>query len=61
LDADGNSLGIRALAHPHVNEQPFTRSLGGVVIPQGLTEVYIRARCSVDGWNSETVAFVLPK
>jgi len=61
LDVDGNSLGIRVLAHPHVNEQPFTRSLGGVTIPQGTTEVFIRARCSVDGWNSDTFAFVLPK
>jgi len=53
LDADGNSLGIRVLGHPHVNEQPFTRSLSGVVIPQGTSEVFVRARCLVDGWNSD--------
>ncbi|WP_342076508.1 hypothetical protein [Yoonia sp. SS1-5] len=51
LDADGNSLGIRELAHPHVNEQPFTRSLGGVQIPAGATSVFVRARCNVDGWS----------
>lgn len=51
LDASGNSLGIRELAHPHVNEMPFTRSLSGVDIPAGTDVVYIRARCNVDGWS----------
>ncbi|MDX8351596.1 hypothetical protein [Cognatiyoonia sp. IB215182] len=53
LDADGNSLGIRELAHPHVNEMPFTRSLSGVQIPDGTTSLFIRARCNVDGWSDE--------
>ncbi len=61
LDADGNRLGIRELAHPHVNEQPFTRSQSGIVIPDGLTTVYIRARENVDGWNDETTEFLLPE
>lgn len=52
-DAQGNELGMRVLAHPHVNEQPFTRSLSGVVIPDGMTEVYVRARDLVDGWNAD--------
>ena len=46
---DGTELGYRVLAHPHVDEQPFTRSLGGVVIPEDLTEVEIRPRDSVHG------------
>lgn len=50
LDAAGNRLGYRELMHPHVNEQPFTRSLSGVVIPDGTREIFVRARCSVDGW-----------
>jgi hypothetical protein len=50
IDADGNQLGLRPLAHPHENEQPFTRSQGGIVIPDGVTEVYIRTRDNVDGW-----------
>ena len=29
---DGTVLGVRVLTHPHVNEQPFTRSLAGVEI-----------------------------
>ncbi|MBF9035429.1 hypothetical protein HKCCE2091_14375 [Rhodobacterales bacterium HKCCE2091] len=55
LDAEGNSLGLRELAHPHVDEQPFTRSLAAD-LPAG--EVLIRARCTVTGW-SEPVAFTL--
>lgn len=51
LDAEGTELGLRVLAHPHVEEQPFTRSLSGVVIPDGATEVFIQTRCSVDGWG----------
>lgn len=54
LDKDGNRLGFRELHHPHVNEQPFTRSLANVMLPDGTREVYIRARCSVDGWAEET-------
>ena len=60
LATDGTSLGMRVLAHPHVNEQPFTRSLGGVMIPEGITEVTIRARDNVDGWTVETYSFTLP-
>lgn len=49
LDADGNSIGFRKLHHPHVNEQPFTRSLSGVDLPEG--PLFVRAQCSVDGWS----------
>lgn len=55
LDMDGNRLGYRKLHHPHVEEQPFTRSLRGVMIPDGTRKVMIRARCSRDGWSSNTV------
>lgn len=44
---DGTVLGTRKLAHPHENEQPFTRSLPGVRIPDGVTEVTVRAHDSV--------------
>ncbi|WP_299845463.1 hypothetical protein [uncultured Roseovarius sp.] len=53
LDANGNRLAHRELMHPHVNEQPFTRALSGVVFPDGTREVFVRAKCSVDGWSGE--------
>lgn len=49
LAPDGTVLGTRTLLHPHVNEQPFTRSLTGVRIPDGVTEVTVRAHDSVHG------------
>ncbi|MFY9212729.1 MAG: hypothetical protein WAO69_16565 [Aestuariivita sp.] len=54
LDMQGNELGLRVLFHPHVEEQPFTRSLSGVAIPDGTRQVQIEARCSVDGWSTKT-------
>jgi hypothetical protein len=57
---DGVQLGYRTLYHPHVNEQPFTRSLGGVSIPMGIERVVIRAHDSVDGWGGRAVLVVLP-
>jgi len=51
LDAAGNRLGYRELFHPHVEEQPFTRALRSVMIPDGTDAVFIRTRCSRDGWS----------
>jgi hypothetical protein len=48
---DGTVLGLRVLTHPHVTEQPFTRGLSGVSLPDHLTRVYIEAKCSRDGWT----------
>lgn len=61
LDADGNSLGIRELLHPHVTEQPFTRSLSGVQVPADATVVYVRARCNLDGWSDALFEVTLPR
>jgi hypothetical protein len=59
---DGTILGERPLLHPHVDEQPFTRALSGVTIPEEITDVVIRARTSVEGWADETSAPVpLPR
>jgi hypothetical protein len=38
---NGDELGYRLLAHPHVNEQPFTRSLTGVEIPATIKKVTV--------------------
>lgn len=60
LDPGGARLGYRELTHPHVDEQPFTRALTGVAIPEGLTHVLIRPRCNLDGWVGTTTRFDLP-
>ena len=45
----------RLLVHPHVNEQPFTRSQSGIRIPADVTTVTVRAHDLVDGWGGKTV------
>ncbi len=50
---DGKVLGHRTLYHPHVNEQPFTRNLSGVMIPAGVNTVFIEAHDKVHGWNPQ--------
>lgn len=57
----GVVLGERELLHPHVDEQPFTRSLSGVRLPEDLTEVIIRARDSVHGFSTQEFKLLLPK
>lgn len=49
IGPDGTVLGTRTLLHPHENEQPFTRSLGAVSIPDAVKSVTIRANDSVHG------------
>lgn len=51
VDAEGKVLGTRILHHPHVEEQPFTRSLRHVMLPDGTREVFIRVKCSEHGWK----------
>ncbi|MGF1552171.1 MAG: hypothetical protein ACFBWO_06685 [Paracoccaceae bacterium] len=56
---DGTVYGTRTLHHPHVDEQPFTRSLGGVAVPEDVARVTVEARDSVHGWGGETVELSL--
>lgn len=61
LTLDGEVLATRTLAHPHENEQPFTRSLNGVRIPDGVDQVVIRANDSVHGYGGETITVTLQR
>jgi len=60
LTPDHKVLGTRTLYHPHVKEQPFTRSLGGVNIPADISSVIIRARDTVHGVSSQEFTLKLP-
>ena len=53
LDNDEQVIAARKLMHPHVKEQPFTRSLSYIQIPDEVTEVTIRAHCSVDNYSGK--------
>jgi len=56
---DGSVLVTRVLHHPHENEQPFTRSLGAVEIPESINKVSIRAHDSVHGYGGIIIAVQL--
>jgi hypothetical protein len=58
---DGTVLGTRILHHPHVNEQPFTRSLSAVKIPDTIEAVTVRAHDSVHQYGGKTVTVELPR
>lgn len=60
LAPDGTQLGYRKLLHPHENEQPFTRSLGGVRVPAGVSSVMIKVHDSVHGDGPKLFKVSLP-
>ncbi len=55
VDAKGTVLARRVLAHPHVDEQPFTRSIHFAKIPAQTRIVFIEARDSVHGWSQDRI------
>ncbi len=61
LAPDGSVLGTRILLHPHDNEQPFTRSLGGVIVPEGVEYVIIRANDILHGLGGKEQQVEVPK
>lgn len=58
---DGRILATRVMLHPHEAEQPFTRSLDGVIIPDGVDTVTVRAHDSVHGYGGTEITLTVPR
>lgn len=59
--ADGTVYGVRELDHDHASEQPFTRTLNGAEIPDGVDEVVVEGRDQVSGWGGATATVKVPR
>jgi len=59
LNEAGEVIGVRELAHPHVNEQPFTRSTL-VTIPKSVKTITVRANDSVHELGGKTFEIAVP-
>jgi hypothetical protein len=49
------SVTLRHADHPHVAEQPFTRSGSAFSLPPGTARVIVEARDTVHGWSEDRV------
>lgn len=61
LGPEDKIIATRVLYHPHVNEQPFTRSHSSVKIPHNLTWVKIRAHDLEHGYGGREVTLSVPR
>jgi len=54
-------IGVRRLLHDHTDEQPFTRDLQGVNVPDGFPRgVLIRGHHNIRGYEGATLKLDLP-
>jgi hypothetical protein len=60
IGPQGQVLATRTLMHPHIREQPFTRSLSDVSIPIEDTWVKIRAHDLKHGYGGREVTLSVP-
>jgi hypothetical protein len=60
MRADGVVYGERTLFHDHAGEQPFTRDLYGVTLPQAVKTVVVQARDQKYGYGGKTLQVTLP-
>ena len=60
MSESGEVFGIRELAHDHAYEQPFTRSVSGVKIPDDVRTLIIEGRDQQYGWGGKTFTIELP-
>jgi hypothetical protein len=58
---DGAVYGTRELAHDHAAEQPFTRTVQAVEIPDDVDVVTIEGRDQVHGWGGGTFELALTR
>lgn len=49
----------RHVRHPHVTEQPFTRTQKELEIPEGVDRVRVRAHDKKDGWGGKEIEVLL--
>jgi hypothetical protein len=61
LTRNGRVLATRELMHPHDPTKPFTRSITGVDVPDGIRTVYIRGICSEAGPSKTLYKLILPQ
>ena len=61
LDEDGNVLAEHELAHDHANEQPFTRSRGPFIIPEGVAKITVEGHDQEHGYGGETITIDVPR
>ena len=60
LAPDSQVLGSHTLLHDHADEQPFTRTQRGLVVPDGIVEVIIEGRDLEYGYGGGTVVVTVP-
>jgi hypothetical protein len=58
---NGQIIATRILAHPHEDEQPFTRSLNGVTIAKNVTTITVRAHDKREGFGGKEITLQVPK
>jgi len=58
---EGEVLGERILHHHHANEQPFTRRLSGVEVPEGVDRIVVEGRDQRHGYGGKTQQVRIPR
>lgn len=60
MGEDGTVFGVRQLLHDHAHEQPFTRGLYGINIPEDINRVIVEGRDQTHGWGGGRQMVELP-
>ncbi len=57
---EGEVYAVRELLHDHAAEQPFTRSISGITVPNGVEIVQVQGRDLVNGWGGTAMDVAVP-